>query len=56
MAAQGRLTLITGGPGTGKTTTVVRLLALLQQAALNNAQTFAHSGFAAQEQVKQPHA
>lgn len=39
MAAQGRLTLITGGPGTGKTTTVVRLLALLQQAALNNAQT-----------------
>ena len=27
------LTLITGGPGTGKTTTVVRLLALLQQAA-----------------------
>ena len=34
MAAQGRLTLITGGPGTGKTTTVVRLLALLQQEAL----------------------
>ena len=27
------LTLITGGPGTGKTTTVVRLLALLQQSA-----------------------
>ena len=27
------LTLITGGPGTGKTTTVVRLLALLQSAA-----------------------
>lgn len=34
MAAQGPLTLITGGPGTGKTTTVVRLLALLQQGAL----------------------
>ncbi|MGM0412957.1 MAG: exodeoxyribonuclease V subunit alpha [Pseudomonadota bacterium] len=29
-AAGGRLTVITGGPGTGKTTTVVRLLALLQ--------------------------
>lgn len=34
MAASGRFTLITGGPGTGKTTTVVRLLALLQQQAL----------------------
>ena len=30
MAARKRFTLITGGPGTGKTTTVVRLLALLQ--------------------------
>lgn len=30
LAARRRLTLITGGPGTGKTTTVVRLLALLQ--------------------------
>ncbi len=38
MAAQGQLTLITGGPGTGKTTTVVRLLALLQEAALTNGQ------------------
>lgn len=36
MAAQGRFTLITGGPGTGKTTTVVRLLALLQEAAMAN--------------------
>ncbi|WP_457977274.1 exodeoxyribonuclease V subunit alpha [Ectopseudomonas composti] len=34
MAAQGHFTLITGGPGTGKTTTVVRLLALLQEAAM----------------------
>jgi exodeoxyribonuclease V alpha subunit len=32
-ALRAGLTLITGGPGTGKTTTVVRLLALLQQAA-----------------------
>ena len=36
LAARGKLTLITGGPGTGKTTTVVRLLAVLQQAALDN--------------------
>ncbi|MDD5028598.1 MAG: exodeoxyribonuclease V subunit alpha [Rhodoferax sp.] len=33
LAARGCLTLITGGPGTGKTTTVVRLLALLQSQA-----------------------
>ena len=32
-ALRSGLTLITGGPGTGKTTTVVRLLALLQRAA-----------------------
>lgn len=30
LATRARLTLITGGPGTGKTTTVVRLLAVLQ--------------------------
>lgn len=35
MAARSNLTLITGGPGTGKTTTVVKLLALLQETALN---------------------
>ncbi|WAJ35743.1 exodeoxyribonuclease V subunit alpha [Pseudomonas sp. GOM7] len=34
LAARGCFTLITGGPGTGKTTTVVRLLALLQEAAM----------------------
>lgn len=39
MAAHGQLTIITGGPGTGKTTTVVRLLALLQQTALQASQT-----------------
>lgn len=33
LAARARLTIITGGPGTGKTTTVVRLLALLQWGA-----------------------
>jgi len=34
VAARQRFTIITGGPGTGKTTTVVRLLALLQSQAL----------------------
>lgn len=34
LAVRSGFTLITGGPGTGKTTTVVRLLALLQEAAL----------------------
>ncbi len=33
LATRERLTLITGGPGTGKTTTVVRLLAVLQSDA-----------------------
>ncbi|MDD9205489.1 exodeoxyribonuclease V subunit alpha, partial [Georgenia sp. 10Sc9-8] len=32
-AVAGRLTVLTGGPGTGKTTTVARLLAVLQDAA-----------------------
>ncbi len=34
LAARQRFTVITGGPGTGKTTTVVRLLGLLQSLAL----------------------
>ena len=35
VAARGAFSIITGGPGTGKTTTVVRLLALLQEPAVN---------------------
>lgn len=38
-ALRAGITLITGGPGTGKTTTVVRLLALLQGAAKDQQQT-----------------
>lgn len=34
LSTRANFTLITGGPGTGKTTTVVRLLALLQESAL----------------------
>lgn len=34
LALRGRFTVVTGGPGTGKTTTVVRLLALLQEMAM----------------------
>lgn len=34
LAVRSTFTMITGGPGTGKTTTVVRLLALLQEAAM----------------------
>ncbi len=37
VAARGAFSIITGGPGTGKTTTVVRLLALLQRLALSQA-------------------
>ncbi len=38
MAARASFTVISGGPGTGKTTTVVRLLGLLQELALNGQQ------------------
>ena len=37
VAARSAFSVITGGPGTGKTTTVVRLLALLQHLALSQA-------------------
>ncbi|MBZ5488069.1 exodeoxyribonuclease V subunit alpha [Halomonas aquamarina] len=37
LAARSHFAIITGGPGTGKTTTVVRLLALLQTLQLANA-------------------
>ena len=40
-AARHRFAIITGGPGTGKTTTVVRLLALLQTAAMAAGHTLA---------------
>jgi exodeoxyribonuclease V alpha subunit len=36
LATRGAFSIITGGPGTGKTTTVVRLLALLQSPAVEN--------------------
>lgn len=38
MALQRRFAIITGGPGTGKTTTVVKLLALLQQGSAGKLQ------------------
>jgi exodeoxyribonuclease V alpha subunit len=36
VAARSRFAIVTGGPGTGKTTTVVKLLALLQHLALQH--------------------
>ena len=36
LAARSAFSIVTGGPGTGKTTTVVRLLALLQSLAIEN--------------------
>ncbi len=47
LAARSGFSLITGGPGTGKTTTVVSLLALLQALALERAATARSSGPAA---------
>lgn len=44
LAARSAFSIITGGPGTGKTTTVVKLLALLQTLALDRAD---HSAAAA---------
>ncbi|HEX8540692.1 MAG TPA: exodeoxyribonuclease V subunit alpha [Pseudomonas sp.] len=38
LATRGAFSIITGGPGTGKTTTVVRLLALLQAPAVQSGQ------------------
>lgn len=38
LALRSRFSVITGGPGTGKTTTVVKLLALLQSLSLGGAQ------------------
>ncbi|WP_297831664.1 exodeoxyribonuclease V subunit alpha [Pseudomonas sp.] len=38
LATRGAFSIITGGPGTGKTTTVVRLLALLQAPAVESGQ------------------
>ncbi len=38
LAARSAFSIITGGPGTGKTTTVVRLLALLQGLAIGRGQ------------------
>jgi exodeoxyribonuclease V alpha subunit len=36
LALRGRFTVVTGGPGTGKTTTVLKLLAMLQHLALSS--------------------
>lgn len=47
LAAHRRFGLITGGPGTGKTTTVVRLLALLQMLAQQLQGRFLQIGLAA---------
>ena len=47
LAARRRFGLITGGPGTGKTTTVIRLLALLQWLALAGQGQFLRIGLAA---------
>lgn len=53
LASRSRLAIITGGPGTGKTTTVVRLLGLLQSMALENGAQNSASG---NEQARTPRA
>ncbi|WP_232243415.1 exodeoxyribonuclease V subunit alpha [Paraburkholderia sp. SOS3] len=47
VAARSAFSIITGGPGTGKTTTVVKLLALLQAIALNQGRGGVRDGVAA---------
>lgn len=47
LAARSRFAIITGGPGTGKTTTVLRLLALLQAMQLEQGQQPLHIKLAA---------
>lgn len=47
LAARQAFGIVTGGPGTGKTTTVVRLLALLQHLALSTGGTRLRIGLAA---------
>ncbi|MEX0450676.1 exodeoxyribonuclease V subunit alpha [Spiribacter sp. 218] len=47
LAARGRLAVITGGPGTGKTTTVLKLLVLLQATAHAQGEPAPRMGLAA---------
>lgn len=49
LALRQRFAVITGGPGTGKTTTVVRLLALLQSMAMHGGDGRQHGAEAAQD-------
>ncbi len=44
LAARHGFSIVTGGPGTGKTTTVVKLLAVLQHLALSGAGAGTHGG------------
>ncbi|TCJ24902.1 exodeoxyribonuclease V subunit alpha [Halomonas sp. GDM18] len=54
LALRQRLTVISGGPGTGKTTTVTRLLALLQAQALAGG-TDGAEGEVESDETAQPH-
>ena len=51
LATRGAFSIITGGPGTGKTTTVVRLLALLQAPAVEAA---CHCAFVWRHRLARP--